>query len=87
MTHGRISIEILENGYEVELPDVDAMDKAEAAAKKSKGGGSMPYTGDMYKKYAAKTVKDVLTLVGPALKKLPQLQYEEAFADASAEDY
>jgi len=82
----RISIEVLENGFEVELPDVSAMDKAEAAAKKQKGGGSTPYMGDMYKKYAAKTVKEVLNLVKPALSNLPQAQYDAAFAEASAED-
>lgn len=80
----RISVEVLENGYEVEIPDIDAMDKAMAAAKK-KPGASMPYMGDMVKKYAAKTVKEVLALVTPALKNLPQQQYDEAFAEAAAE--
>ena len=84
--HCRISVEVLENGYEVELPDIDAMNKAEAAAKKQKGGGSMPYMGSMYKKYAAKTVKEVLNLVKPALSKLPQAQYDEAFAEAATAD-
>lgn len=82
--HCRISVDVLENGYEVELPDIDAMNKADAAAKK-KPGVPMPYMGDMYKKYAAKTVKEVLALVTPALKNLPQKQYNEAFAEASAE--
>ena len=80
-----IRIEVLENGYEVELPDIDAMNKAEAAAKKEKGG-AMPYMGGMTKKYAAKTVKDVLSLVKPALSNLPQAQYDAAFEDAAAED-
>lgn len=80
----RISVEVLENGYEVELPDLDAMKKAEAAATKK--GGPVPYTGDYMKKYAAKTVKDVIALVTPALKNLPQSTYDEAFAEAAAEN-
>ena len=80
-----IRIEVLENGYEVELPDVDAIDKAEAAAKKSKGS-PMVYMGDCMKKYAAKTVRDVLKLVEPALKNLPQSTYDEAFKEAEADD-
>ena len=82
--HCRISVEVLENGYEVELPDIDAMNKADAAAKKKPGAPEV-YMGGMMKKYAAKTVKEVLSLVTPALKRLPQKQYDEAFAEASAE--
>jgi hypothetical protein len=37
------------------------------------------------KSYAAKTVKEVLALVTPALKNLPQSTYDEAFADAANE--
>lgn len=80
----RISVEVLENGYEVELPDIDAMNKAEAKAKKDRPG-MVPsiYSGDYTKKYAAKTVKEVLALVSPALKNLPQSTYDEAFAEAA----
>ena len=82
----RINVEVLENGYEVELPDIDAMNKAEAKAKKERPG-SVPsiYHGDYTKKYAAKTVKEGLALVTPALKNLPQSTYDEAFAEAAAE--
>ena len=84
----RIEIEVLENGYEVEIPDIEAYNKADAAAKKEKkGGGGMsccsPYMGDFMKAYAAKTVEEVLALVKPALKNLPQTTYDEAFAEAA----
>ena len=51
----RIEIEVLENGYEVEIPDIEAYNKAEAdaeKAKKQKGNGpyiSSPYMGDFMK--------------------------------------
>jgi hypothetical protein len=80
-----IRIEVLENGYSVELPDIDAIDKAEAAAKKKPGGG-VTYMGGYTKEYAARTVDEVIALVKPALKNLPQVQYDEAFTDAEAED-
>lgn len=80
----RICVEVLENGYTVELPDIDAMNKAEAAAKK-KSGPTETYMGDMMKEYMAKTVDDVIALITPALKNLPQSTYDEAFAEAAAE--
>jgi hypothetical protein len=83
----RIEIEVLENAYEVELPDVDAYNKADAAAKKDKKSSSMgccsPYMGDFMKTYAAKTVDEVIALVKPALKNLPQTTFDEAFAEAA----
>ena len=81
----RIEIEVLENGYTVELPDIEAMNKAEAASKKSKGSMSMPYSGDFMKEYMAKSVDEVIALIKPALKNLPQSTYDEAFAEAAAE--
>lgn len=82
----RIEIEVLENGYTCSIPDVEAMNKAEAAAKKQKGGsGAMPYMGDMMKEYMAKSVDEVIALIKPALKNLPQSTYDEAFAEAAAE--
>jgi hypothetical protein len=84
----RINIEVLENGFEVEIPDVEAFNKAEADAKKNKGKNAgmacSPYPGDFMKGYAAKTVDEVLALLKPALKKLPQQSYDEAFAEAAA---
>lgn len=91
----RIEIEVLENGYTVEIPDIDAYNKAEADAKKKKaaaspyGNGpyiSTPYMGDFMKEYMAKTVDEVISLIKPALKNLPQTTYDEAFAEAAAAD-
>lgn len=87
----RICVEVLENGYTVELPDIAAMNKAEAEAKKKKASGtkdyvSMPYMGDFMKEYMAKSVDEVIALIKPALKNLPQTTYDEAFAEAAAEN-
>jgi len=84
----RIEVEVLENGYTVCIPDIEAMNKAEAAAKKAKAKDpgcctSMPYQGDYEKEYMAKTVDDVIALIKPALKNLPQSTYDEAFAEAA----
>ena len=83
----RIEIEVLENGYQVEIPDIEAYNKADAAAKKDKKSSNMgccsPYMGDFMKAYAAKTVEEVLALVKPALANLPQTTFDEAFAEAA----
>jgi predicted RNase H-like HicB family nuclease len=84
----RIEIEVLENGYAVEIPDIKAYNKADADYKKAKKGSSgpsccSPYMGDFMKSYAAKTVDEVLALVKPALKNLPQSTFDEAFAEAA----
>ena len=80
----KITIEVLDNGYEVEIPDVAAMNKAEADRKKDPSA-PMAWSGDMTKSFVAKTVKDVLAIVTPALKNMPQSTYDEAFAEATAE--
>ena len=82
----RICIEVVDNGFTVEIPDIDAMNKAEAAAKKKGPGSPMPYMGDMKKEYVAKSVDEVLAILKPALKNLPQMTYDEAFAEAAADD-
>ena len=82
----RIEIEVLENGYTVDLPDIAAMNKAETAAKKKGPGSPTPYMGDFMKEYMAKSVDEVIALIKPALKNLPQTTYDEAFAEAAAED-
>lgn len=79
----RISVEELENGFEVEVPDVEAMKQKMAAAKKSKDQ-STPYMGDLTKKYAAKSIKEVIKLVTAALQGLPEASYDDAFAEAAA---
>ena len=84
----RIEVEVLANGYEVCIPDIEAMNKAEAEAKKAQAKDpskyiSMPYHGDFKKEYIAKTVDEVIALIKPALKNLPQSEYNEAFAEAA----
>ena len=88
----RISVETLENGFEVEVPDFAEMKKKQAAADKAaKGKGSMdsccpsPYFGDCTKKYAAKSVAEVLKLVKDALGAMPASEYDAAFAEAAAQ--
>lgn len=83
----RICVECLENGYEVVIPDVDAINKAQAAYEKDPAKNSRPWPGssEYSKSYAAKTVSEVIALVTPALKKLPAKSYEAAFEDAAAE--
>ena len=78
----RISVEVLENGFAVEVPDMDAMAEKQAAAKKAKQ--SDPYMGDCMEKYAAKTVKEVLGFVKAALEKIPESEYDAGFKEASA---
>lgn len=87
----RIEIEVLENGYTCSIPDIAALNKAEAEAKKKKASAgapyaSTPYIGDFMKEYMAKTVDEVIALIKPALKNLPQTTYDEAFAEAAAEN-
>ena len=86
----RVSVERLENGFEVEVPDMEMRAKKEAEAKKaaSKSGGNMcmPYMGDCTKKYAAKSVKEVLSLIKESLGKIPDNEYDAAFDEAAAED-
>lgn len=85
----RVEIEVLENGYTVSIPDIDAYNKAEAEFKKAKKPSGMgmdmgsPYMGDYEKEYMAKTVDEVIALITPALKKLPQATFDEAFAEAA----
>ena len=84
----RVSIERLVNGFEVELPDLEAMAKMKADAKKKAGKDSsmaMPYMGDCVKKYAAKNVAEVLALVSGSLKSLPEAEFDAAFDEAAAE--
>ncbi len=80
----RISVEALENGFEVEVPDMEAMKKNMAEKRKQKGYESYtPYAGDFTKKYAAKNVKEVIKLVNGALSGLPEMDFDTAFKEAS----
>ena len=88
MSECRICIEMLENAYTVEVPDMAERNKREAAAKKNKGkdgGMAMPYMGDATKEYAAKTPEEVLALVKTALSTMtPEAKYAAAFEEAAA---
>jgi hypothetical protein len=80
----RVSIEPLENGFAVEVPDMAAIAKKQADAKKK--NNNMPtdcYIGDCTSKYAAKSTKEVLKIVQTALEKLPDGEYDAAFDEAA----
>lgn len=85
--HCRISIEMLENGFEVEIPDMEALKKKMAEAKKAKSDMGTPYMGDLTKKYAAKSIKEVIRLVTGALQEMPEANYDDAFNEAAAKAY
>lgn len=82
----RVSVEVLENGFSVEVPDMAARAKKIADAKKDKSRSPeyMPYMGDCTKKFAAKSVKEVLALVKASLGQIPENEYDTAFAEAAA---
>lgn len=78
----RVSIRPLENGFMVEVPDMEAIRKKEAEAKKNKG--AMPcYIGDCTESYAAKSVAEVVKLVKTALEQIPESEYAKAFEEAT----
>jgi len=79
----RVSVETLENGYSVEVPDMAAIAKKHADEKKKSQMPSM-YIGDMTKKFAAKSVKEVLKLVQQSLEQLPEGEYDAAFSEAAS---
>ena len=78
----RISVETLENGYSVEVPDMAAIAKRHAEEKKKSQSPSV-YFGDLTKKFAAKSVKEVLKLVQASLEQLPEGEFDAAFDEAS----
>lgn len=86
----RVSVERLVNGFEVEVPDMEARAKKKADAKKSGGKGigpvCEPYLGDCTKKYAAKSVKEVLALIKGSLEKIPENEFDAAFEEAATEN-
>ena len=75
-----VRVEVLENAFSVEVPDMEARAKH---AKKSKNGDAAPYY-DECKKYAAKSVKEVLRLVKESLEKIPAAEFDSAFDDAAS---
>jgi hypothetical protein len=78
-----IRIEVLENGFKVEVPDTDKIKEKQAKDKKEKRGDYPTYIGDCTKSYAAKTVPDVIKMVKGALSALPEIAYAESFAEAA----
>lgn len=84
-----IRIEMLENGFTVEVPDYEKAKELEAKREKdskvAKGcdSPSAVWLGDCTEKMVAKTAKDVMDIVSKALAKLPQDSYEDAFAEAT----
>lgn len=81
----RVSVEVLENGFKVELPDMEAIAKKQADAKKRNpsSSGLDCYIGDCTKSFAAKSVKEVLALVKGSLEKMPENEYDAAFNAAA----
>lgn len=82
----RVSIECLENGYKVEIPDMEMIAKKQKeAAARNKSSGSYPdcYIGDCTKSYIARNVKEAVKLVQASLEKLPDMEYDTAFEDAA----
>lgn len=78
----RISIERLENGFAVEVPDMAEIKKKQANRKKD---GLSPdcYIGDCCKKFAAKTEQEVIKIVRNALAGLGENEYDNAFDSAA----
>lgn len=81
----RVSIEVLENGFKVEVPDMEAIAKKQADAKKKNGGQpyDICYIGDCTKSFAAKSVKEVMSLVKASLEKMPESEFDTAFGEAA----
>jgi len=73
----RVSIEVLANGFKVEVPDMAKVKAKKAEAKKAKD--MHPYLGDCNKSFAAKTTKEVMKIVEASLKDLPDLEYDAAW--------
>jgi hypothetical protein len=83
MENLNIRIEMLDNGYTVEVPDIDAIEKKK---KESKDKDYPVYTGDCIEKKVAKTAGEVLSIVKTALANLPEAEYADAFEEASAKE-
>lgn len=78
----RVSVQALENGFMVEVPDAEAIAKKKADAKKMKQ--SEPYLGDCTKSFAAKNIAEVVKLVRQALESIPDSEYNDAFEKAAS---
>lgn len=78
-----IRIEMLDNGYTVEVPDIDKINEMEKKHKSEKGGATSMYYGDATEKKVAKSTGEVLAIVKAALANLPEMEYDDAFKEAS----
>ena len=78
-----IRIELADNGYVVEVPDMEELNKRE---KEHKKGDSPVWYGDCTDKKVAKTTGEVLSIVKTALANLPEAEYDDAFAEASKKE-
>lgn len=78
-----IRIEMLDNGYTVEVPDIDKINEMEKKEKSSKGDSPSMYYGDATEKKVAKSTGEVLAIVKAALANLPETEYADAFKEAS----
>lgn len=82
-----VRIRPLENGFMVDVPDMEEVAKKEKEAKaREKKDGYKPsvYVGDCTKSFAAKSVKEVLKLVSAALSNLPESEFDAAFEEATS---
>lgn len=79
----RISIETVENGFVVELPDWTAIAEKEKAAKKRGDSSPLCYIGDCTEKYTAKDIPAVVKLVKDALSNMPETEFDKAFGEAA----
>lgn len=77
-----IRIEVLENGFKVEIPDTEKIKEKQAKDKKEKRDYPT-YIGDCTKSFAAKTAGEVMKMVKSALAQLPEIAYADAFAEAA----
>lgn len=77
-----VRIETLENGFTVEVPDMEAVEKRRKERAKHKTADV--FIGDCTKKMAAKSVKEVLSVVQSALSGLPDKEFDAAFDEAAA---
>lgn len=85
MSDWTIRIKMLENGYSVEVPDKEMIDKKMKENGKSKYPSVSPYMGDCTKTYAAKSAGEVMKLVKKAISALPEHEYKASFAEAVKE--
>lgn len=78
-----IRIELADNGYVVEVPDMEELNKREKERKKD---SSPVWYGDCMEKKVAKTTGEVLSIVKSALANLPEAEYDGAFEEASKKE-